>query len=115
MGKFKVVGTISNLTKKEGKTKKGEDFKIVDFLVTEKGEHPNSVLLSYYSQGDKIKFIDSFLSKAGNGAIVDVEFVMSSREYNGKIYGDNKVWKVDFIQPVDTGKSINSNDDDLPF
>ena len=100
--KIKITGAVSSASIKEAATKKGEEFSSVNFIVTETGvEHPNKVMLNYFAMGEKKKYVDGFFAKAGDGAVVEVEFNIGVKEFNGKQYGENKVWNVKVLEPVE--------------
>ena len=104
--KFKITGVISNLETKSGTSKKG-DWVSASFIITEEGEYPNAVKLSYMESGDRIKWANEFIGKA-NGATATVEFSLRMREYNGKQYQDASVWKIVELTP-------STEPSDLPF
>lgn len=114
MANFKIRGVVSNLTTQEGTSKKGVQYRIAEFTVTEQGEkYPNAVRLKYYGQADKQKFVDSFVKNVSNGSVINVEFTTAVREFNGKGYGENNVWSVQYTEK--NQQQVADAVENLPF
>lgn len=120
VNQFKFEGTIKKVFEtKQGTTQKGDQWKAVEFLVTEKKEYPQSAVFKIFGSGDKLEKVDNFLKYQKVGDDVTVSFNLKTSEYNGKTYNGVEAWSV-FGKKADVADSIKANitttgDDDLPF
>ena len=98
-----------------GEGKKGT-WKSVTVVVTEtEGEYLQSIAVECFNK-------QSELEKIALGATCDVHFNVGAREYKGKFYGKNELWKFDNVElpqreePKQEPKPVTAGDgDDLPF
>ena len=120
VNQFKFEGTIQKVFEtKQGTTQKGDQWKAVEFLVTEKKEYPQSAVFKIFGSGDKLEKVDNFLKYQKVGDDVTVSFNLKTSEYNGKTYNGVEAWSV-FGKKADVADSIKANitttgDDDSPF
>lgn len=132
LNQLKFEGTIQRIYEtKQGTTKNGDQWKAVEFLVTETKERPQSAVFKLFASGDKVDKIDKFLKYQKVGDDVTVSFNLKTSEYNGKTYNGVEAWSVfGKKQSEETHKKIKSVavaskrmdaefaqivDDDLPF
>lgn len=112
----------------------GNPYVIKEVVVTLPGEeqYPKELVLKTMSQEliDKLEFLGV------GGIIPELEFDPSAREYNGRWYGENKLWRIGMenVQPQPTsvpaqqaptptptqwsrtlGSAQQNHDDGLPF
>lgn len=74
-----------------GTSKAGNQWIVQEFLVETDGTYPKTIMMQVYGS-DKV---DSFV--AGNyivGDIVDIDFDIESREYNGRYYTQVSAWRI---------------------
>lgn len=117
---------VQLLPLQKGESKNGPWSK-QDIIVETDGTYPKKVCISIW--GDKIN-----TAQLQEGATLDIQFEVESREYNSKWYTDCKAWKIDVAgaatqgytapqQPAATNNfdALNQQlantptDDDLPF
>ena len=115
---------ISLLPLQTGEGKNGP-WKKQDIIVETEGEYPKKICISIW--GDKI---DESQLQIGN--MLNVNFDIESREYNGRWYTDVKAWKVEVagkssapvdntassgttVSPSPEVPSTSDESDDLPF
>ena len=102
---------------KTGKTDKGE-WKRIEFRIevpTSEG-HYKSVVIQ--AKGDKAESVN----RTGLGTILEVEYYVTAREWNGKYYNDVMAWSISGAAEADTPKlpertttTTVTPDGDLPF
>jgi hypothetical protein len=108
-------------TIKTGQTKKGDDYKAIEYVVKEtSGEYPQSIVFSMFNMAEKMDFVDKFSKYNKIGDVVRVEYTTEANLYNGNYFGKNKHYKVEKLSKKEPIKEqvayISSNDDtDLPF
>lgn len=115
---FKFDGTIQKIYEtKQGTTQKGDQWKAVEFLVTETKEHPQSAVFKMSGSGDKVDKIDKFLKYKKVGDDVTVSFNLKTSEYNGKTYNGVEAWSVFGKKTEETKpqKETTFDDNSLPF
>lgn len=112
---MEITGTlIQVLTPQTGNGKNGQ-WKKQDFIIETADTYPKKVCLAAW--GEKID-----ISKFSIGQTVKASFDVESREYNGKWYTDVKAFNLQAVSKSDNSdsgeqgiKTIDINDDDLPF
>ena len=118
---FKITGTITAIDEKSGKTKDGKQWRKVMFVVTNNDGfdgRENEYALSKF--GDE--HVDNFVKFNKVGDLVEVQFSISSRAYNGKYYTDLRAFRVDHVKaekPKELAPKAKPSaevlNDDLPF
>lgn len=93
---------IQLLPAQTGQGKNGP-WKKQEVIIETDGNYPKKVCIAFW--GDKA---DEKILQVGN--MLQIDFDIESREYNGKWYTDVKAWKAE----VAGSASGNSNDDDMP-
>lgn len=128
---MKATLKITNiLPQRSGTSKAGNQWIVQEFLCETDGNYPKTIMMQVYG-ADKV---DNFV--AGNyiiGDIVDIDFDIESREYNGKYYTQVSAWRIEKhteepsaanqqqpMTPIDTAEQSTENqqtatDSDLPF
>ena len=125
---MKFTGVVTNVIDKSGVNKKGEPFKAIMYRIEEQGKQfPESLCGETF--GDKVPDMRE-------GDFVEVDFSMSCTEYQGKWYGKNKIWRINYPNQTQVAQdgfghtqaatpianvagvvpvAANENADDLPF
>ena len=111
---FKINGTITAIDEKSGQTKDGKEWRKVVFAVTNNdGYEGRENVYSFSKMGDD--HVDNFVKFNKVGDLVDVQFSISSREYNGNYYTDLRAFRVDKVEAGKPKQPIQQPKDDLPF
>ena len=130
---MKFTGVVTNVVDKSGTNRRGEPFKAMLYRIEEQGkQYPESLCGETF--GDRVPVMRE-------GDFVEVDFSMSCKEYEGKWYGKNNIWRVNYpnqqqvaqngfghsqgaapianvpgVAPEQTsGMAREIKDDDLPF
>ncbi len=82
------------LETKEGTSKKGDPYKFLTFLVSTEGQYPKNIALSC---GIKAA---SYVEKLRTGQMVDFDYDLDSKEFNGKWYTSANVYRVNAQEGV---------------
>ena len=110
MSNFKINGMVTAVSPvKSGTSKKGEWKNCTITVKENEDKYPNEVSVSYMKSGENIKYF----KVPSVGDIVDVEFTIRQREYNGKNYNDISVWNITNHTPQTVNSIVDSSDD--PF
>jgi hypothetical protein len=111
---FKINGTITAIDEKSGQTKDGNEWRKVVFAVTNNdGYEGRENVYAFSKMGDE--HVDNFIKYNKVGDLVDVQFSISSREYNGNYYTDLRAFRVDKVEAGKPQKATPQPKDDLPF
>lgn len=116
---YKVQGKITTITDIETKPNGAKSLT----YVVDTGEKFNSLLaMNIYKSVDYADQVDKFVQYNKVGDIVEVEFNVGSREYNGNYYTNLSHWRADKINEMPAAESITAKDfapdresADLPF
>jgi hypothetical protein len=104
---------------KTGQTKKGDDYKAIEYVVKETtGQYPQSLVLSMFNMAEKMDYVENFKKYNKVGDKIKVQYSTEASEYNGNYFGKNKPFKVERI----TSSEAKTNNEkqavdssDLPF
>ncbi len=111
---FKINGTITAIDEKSGQTKDGNEWRKVVFAVTNNdGYEGRENVYAFSKMGDD--HVDNFIKYNKVGDLVDVQFSISSRAYNGNYYTDLRAFRVDKVEAAKPQKATPQPKDDLPF
>ncbi len=111
---FKINGTITAIDEKSGQTKDGNEWRKVVFAVTNNdGYEGRENVYAFSKMGDD--HVDKFIKYNKVGDLVDVQFSISSRAYNGNYYTDLRAFRVDKVEAGKSQKAAPQPKDDLPF
>ena len=111
---FKINGTITAIDEKSGQTKDGNEWRKVVFAVTNNdGYEGRENVYAFSKMGDE--HVDNFIKYNKVGDLVDVQFSISSREYNGNYYTDLRAFRVDQVEAAKPQNAAPQPKDDLPF
>lgn len=92
---LKFKGTIQKIYPlKSGTTQKGDEWKSVEFLVTETKEYPQSGKFNLFGVGDKADKVDKFIKYNNVGDDVEVSFNLKTKEFKGVDYTSLEAWSV---------------------
>lgn len=101
-----------------GETKVTEDWAVANFELTrEVNGYNESGLFEMFKKGQYIDIAKDFERTFKLGDIVEVEFSLSTREYNGKKYGSNRVFKInrqDVAQQAKASVVMDTDRAELP-
>jgi len=115
MSELKVKGKITKVLDVEsGTSKAGKDWKKLQFVVDTGNQFNPEVCFQLF--GDEK--VENFNKYNKTGDEVEVNFNLSSREFNGKYYHNLDAWRVFKATEVKESTELNKNDtedDDLPF
>ena len=105
---------------KTGQTKKGDDYKAIEYVVKETtGQYPQSLVLSMFNMAEKMDYVDNFKKYNKIGDNIKVQYSTEASEYNGNYFGKNKPFKVERITSSEakptSKKQPEPIGDDLPF
>ncbi len=91
--------------------------KKLSFQIETVGQYPKKISFDLFKGADNVKHLDSFLEFNKVGNMVEVEFILESREYNGKWYTNASMWSCKKVnEEVPTAEQMSDDgDDDLPF
>ena len=111
MSDFKMTGEILKIMEVEkGTSKAGKDWQKVNFVLATGNEYNPEVAFQIF--GDEK--VENFIKFNKVGQTVDVNFNVSSREFNGKYYHNLDAWKV-FKASTDEAVEEAPAADGLPF
>ncbi|GEM54285.1 hypothetical protein B0A58_06370 [Flavobacterium branchiophilum NBRC 15030 = ATCC 35035] len=85
---------------------KNGEWKKQDIIVETDGQYPKKICVSVW--GDKINN-----NQLQIGNVLNLEFDIESREFNGKWYTDLKAWKVEVINSTTPNHSNTSDSDTI--
>lgn len=113
---LKVRGTVvEKLKVEEGTTKAGKPWTKQDLLILQEGQYPELLCVTLF--GDK----KDLITRIDKDEVVDVQFTVVSREFNGRYFHNINGYSVDVVL-VDTSavkgnepQSPKPEEDDLPF
>ena len=112
MSELKVTGEIVKILPVEsGVSNAGKDWKKINFVVNTGAEYNPEICFEIFGD-DKV---DKFLKYNKVGDNVDVDFNVSSREYNGKYYHNIGAWRVFKSDGEDQEHAQEEESDDMPF
>ena len=116
---LQIQGIITNKVDPETKQSKntGKDYTIAHLLIETIGQFPQPVKFSALGERG-----GEMVSGVKIGDTVNVFFDITGRNYEGKVYNDLKLWKIESANQETTHTQIpdempvsNNDDDDLPF
>ena len=126
VNQLKFIGSIQRIFEPTtGTTIKGNNWKAVEFLVTETKEYPQSAVFKLFGVGDKIDKVENFIKYRKVGDDVEVSFNLKSKEYKEKFYNSLDAWTV--FSPKSDNKEqakapskvsdaeVIEESDDIPF
>lgn len=120
---YKVQGRITTITDIETRANGAKSLSYVldTGIRTKKGDIIYNSF-DIYKAADYADQVDKFVQYNKVGDMVEVEFNVSSREYNGKYYTNLSHWRADKINEMPAAESITAKDfapdresADLPF
>ena len=89
------TGRITNVGQLQGGTgKEGHEWASIEVVVEDEAQYPNSAVFKLFKNKENVKYAKSFTSDYPIGTLVEVEFNLKSKEYNGKFYNDLSIWKI---------------------
>ena len=98
------------LGEREGTTKDGKPWKVVQFLIQTKGKYPKTVSLDAWNTSADI------VNSMRDGDMIEVTYEAEAREYHGKWYNSLKVVSIESLEketrPIVAEETL---DDTLPF
>lgn len=119
-GKLTYAGEV-----KQGETKNGKNYATRDFVLEELNpenpQYPMSGVFKIFKMDDYIKSVVDYFPKVGE--VVEVDYSVSAKEYNGRWYGSNDVFKItkdekaqhQQAMPQAASAPLNEDEDYLPF
>lgn len=124
-GKLTYAGEV-----KQGETKNGKNYATREFVLEELNpenpQYPMSGVFKIFKMDDYIKSVVDYFPKVGE--VVEVDYSVSAKEYNGRWYGSNDVFKItkeDKAAPSSSKPAaqqapaqpnfMEDDDDSLPF
>jgi hypothetical protein len=115
MGGFKLTGRIEKiLPAEDGVSKAGKEWKKITFIVKTDDEYNNTYAMGMFGA----EKVDKFIKYNKEGDLVDIDFNISTNEWNGKYFTGLDAWKVfksTSNTPSEAPKAKESEEDDLPF
>ena len=112
MENYKVKGQIKSI----GEKKVLDNGAVVlNYVVEETSEngYVTPFSIEMYNSAEKAEFTDKFLEYNKVGNIVEVEFTIRGREYQGRTYNSLNHWKISNVSQVPTENAGEL--DPLPF
>ena len=110
--KYSVKGAIKSI----GEKKTLDNGAVVlNYVVEETSEngYVTPFSIEIYNSAEKAEFVDKFLEFNKVGNLVEVEFTIRGREYQGRIYNSLNHWKISNCSEVPTE---NADEEELlPF
>ena len=98
---MKFTGVVKVITPKESGDKNGKAWEKQSIVIEEVADkYPQSVLVEAFNKTEEVAKIEV-------GDTVDVLFNVSAKEYNGRYFGSNGLWKFDNI--------VKAVKEDIPF
>jgi len=97
------------LGEREGTTKDGKPWKVVQFLIQTKGKYPKMVSLDAWNASADI------VNSMRDGDMIEVTYEAEAREYNGKWYNTLKVVSIESLEKEARPIVAEEPMDDLPF
>ena len=97
------------LGEREGTTKDGKPWKVVQFLIQTKGKYPKMVSLDAWNASADI------VNSMRDGDMIEVTYEAEAREYNGKWYNTLKVINIESLETEARPIVAEEPMDDLPF
>ncbi len=124
--KYKLVKCVDE---KSGTSKAGKDWKSITAVFTTVGDKfERTIAIDFFGEGDVAR-----IKNTAAGTILDIDYNVESREYNGKYYTNVKAWRFTpesaeanrqanaqasrVATAADTAKAVEESEanDDLPF
>ena len=110
MSDLKISGTITKILEVEkGVSGAGKDWQKVSFVILPPDQYAKDICFQIFGE-DKV---NNFLKYNKIGAMVDVSFNVSSREYNGKYFHNLDAWRV--FKSDAASQEQPEEEVDLPF
>ena len=97
------------LGEREGTTKDGKPWKVVQFLIQTKGKYPKMVSLDAWNASADI------VNSMRDGDMIEVTYEAEAKEYNGKWYNALKVINIESLEKEARPIVAEEPDDTLPF
>ena len=97
------------LGERQGTTKDGKPWKVVQFLIQTKGKYPKMVSLDAWNANADIA------SSMRDGDMIEVTYEAEAREYNGKWYNTLKVVNLESLESGSRPIVAEEPLDELPF
>jgi len=93
--------------------------KKLHFQIDTKEKYDNIISFNLYKGEEHLKHIENFTFNTHVGDMVEVEFNIKCREYNGKWYTNLDMWRIEKIDKAAHDEIVETlkeqADDDLPF
>lgn len=110
---MKFTGKVTVITPQQsGETTKGTWVKQTVIIEEDKSQYPQSVAIEAFNKSDEV-------AKIQVGVTCDVYFNMSAKEYQGRYFGSNNLWKFDNVvgnsQPTVQQPAPQEEGNGLPF
>jgi hypothetical protein len=93
------VGTLQS-----GVGKEGNEWASIEVVVEDEAQYPNSAVFKLFKNKENVKYVKSFTSDYPIGTLVEVDFNLKSKEYNGKFYNELSIWKI--MKLAETGTVV---------
>jgi hypothetical protein len=97
------------LGEREGTTKDGKPWKVVQFLIKTKGKYPKMVSLDAWNASADI------VNSMRDGDMIEVTYEAEAKEYNNKWYNALKVVSIESLETEARPIVAEEPSDDLPF
>lgn len=116
MSELKMSGKITKILEVEkGTSKAGKEWQKVNFVIDTGDQYNPEVCFQIFGT----EKVEKFIKYNKIGSVVDVDFNVSSREFNGKYYHNLDAWKVfksEGDNPVAEAPVLEEDDSDImPF
>lgn len=110
---YKVIGKVEKfLDVRSGTSKSGKDWKSQSFVLKTDDEYNNLYCFEVFGE-EKVENLTKY-NKVGD--VVEVEFNVSTNEYQGKYYTKTQAWRITGQKAVEEVASVpDESEDDLPF
>ena len=114
MSNYKVKGTITKIGEKK---ELNNGAVALDYVVEHTSENGYKTLYSFnmYKKAEYAEHVDNFLKFNKVGDEVEVEFTISGREHNDRIYNQLNHWKIESVNKGTLSESLEEEGLDLPF
>ena len=115
---YKVTGKITQIS--DIKTL-NTGAKVLEYLIDTGAEYNNLYQFNIYKKAEYSDQVDKFVEFNKVGDLVEVEFNISTKEYQGKYYTNLSHWRADKVNEMPKAQEITASDfapdreDGLPF
>ena len=91
--------------------------KKLSFQIETQSEYPKTISFDLFKGAEKIEHLDNWIKFNAVGDVVEVEYILESREFNGKWYTNASMWRCEKVTEEEP-TAVQMGDDtesDLPF